>query len=202
LREALARSDHDFVLTGPARRRESGSARSRRFAWIAPFARRPGQTIMCAVFTAVLTGILANAMFFQTTRHPAPIFGGPVVARPTTMVSTQPTAPPASAIPVPVPRPVEFTSATAPRDAMDAPKDQIGNLLKGSSTPAADTGKLVAAQRALARLGYPVKADGVMGATTRQSIEKFEQSRKLPMTGDLSARTLRELSAQTGIAVP
>jgi hypothetical protein len=202
LREALARSDHDFVLTGPSRRRESGSARSRRFAWIAPFARRPGQTILCAVFTAVLTGILANAMFFQTARHPAPIFGGPVVARPTAMIPALPTAPPANAIPVPVPRPVEFTPATAPRDTMEAPKDQIGNLLKGSSAPAADAGKLVAAQRALARLGYPVKPDGVMGATTRQSIEKFEQSRKLPVTGDLSARTMRELSAQTGIAVP
>jgi hypothetical protein len=30
----------------------------------------------------------------------------------------------------------------------------------------------------------------------------FEQTRKLPVTGELNARTLRELAAQSGIAIP
>ncbi|MDB5649450.1 MAG: Peptidoglycan-binding domain 1 protein [Hyphomicrobiales bacterium] len=172
---------------------------------MAPLARRPGQTIVCAVFTAVLTGILANAMFFQTARHPAPIFGGPVVARPLAVapVPAQPQAAATSAVPVPVPRPVEFTPVGAPiHDSSEPAKDQIGNLLKASSASSPDATRLLAAQRALARLGYAVKPDGVMGGSTRQAIEKFEQARKLPVTGELSARTLRELSSQAGVVVP
>jgi peptidoglycan hydrolase-like protein with peptidoglycan-binding domain len=66
----------------------------------------------------------------------------------------------------------------------------------------ADSGDLVlAGQRALARLGYGVKADGLMGAGTRQAIERFEQDRRLPVTGEFSGRTARELSALSGIAV-
>jgi peptidoglycan hydrolase-like protein with peptidoglycan-binding domain len=60
---------------------------------------------------------------------------------------------------------------------------------------------VLAGQRALARLGYSVKVDGMMGAGTRQAIERFEQDRRLPVTGELNARTIRELSAASGIAV-
>jgi peptidoglycan hydrolase-like protein with peptidoglycan-binding domain len=60
---------------------------------------------------------------------------------------------------------------------------------------------ILSGQRALARLGYSVKVDGVMGSGTRQAVERFEQDRRLPVTGEFNARTIRELSSHSGIAV-
>jgi peptidoglycan hydrolase-like protein with peptidoglycan-binding domain len=60
---------------------------------------------------------------------------------------------------------------------------------------------VLAGQRALARLGYSVKVDGVMGSGTRQAIERFEQDRRLPVTGEFNARTVRELATASGITV-
>jgi peptidoglycan hydrolase-like protein with peptidoglycan-binding domain len=58
---------------------------------------------------------------------------------------------------------------------------------------------VLAAQRQLNKLGYgPVKPDGLFGLGTRQAIEKFERDRKLPVTGDLNARTSRDLAAAAG----
>ena len=101
-------------------------------------------------------------------------------------------------VPVPAPRPQDFAASVQPRVQIEPPKDQIGSFLKTSGSD--DSRTVMAAQRALARLGYGVKVDGMMGASTRQAIEKFEQSRKIPVTGDLSARTLKELAAQSRIA--
>jgi peptidoglycan hydrolase-like protein with peptidoglycan-binding domain len=57
-------------------------------------------------------------------------------------------------------------------------------------------------QKALSKLGYgPLTADGVMGQTTRQAVERFERDRRLPVTGEISGRTARELAAQAGIPV-
>ena len=172
--------------------------------------RKPGHTLAVVVFAGMLCGIAANALFFQTARHPAPIFHGPVIARPAHPVS--PTVQPA--VPLPPQRQIEKSSAPQPQLAPVAvsaarpveapPKDQIGALLSAAAPASATdpTPRIVAAQKALMKLGYVVKADGVMGTGTRKAIEMFEQSRKLPVTGDLSARVMRELSALSGVAVP
>jgi hypothetical protein len=209
LREALLRDDTEFVQMRAPRRAPSGRGeRTRRFAWLAPFMRRPGRTVACAVCTALLTGIGVNALFFQTARHPAPIFGAPASVRakaapPAVSVSSRPdTSLPQNDVPVPPPRPVDFAASSQQRIAIDPPKDQIGSLLKASAPSSPDNTRIVqAAQRALIALGHSLKADGVMGASTRQAIEKFEASRRLPVTGELTPRTLRELAAQTGVAV-
>ena len=52
------------------------------------------------------------------------------------------------------------------------------------------------------KVGYVVKPDGVMGAGTKQAIEKFERDRGLPVTGQLAGRTLKDLASQSGIAIP
>ena len=176
--------------------------------------RKPGRTLAVVVFTGILCGIAANALFFQTARHPAPICHGPVIARPALPVSAPvPSAVP-PAVPLPPQRPLEKTAAPQPQPApvvtpaqrpVEAPpRDQIGALLSaGTPAPATDPApRIVAAQKALMKLGYVVKADGIMGAGTRKAIEMFEQSRKLPVTGDLSARVMRELSALSGVVVP
>ncbi|MFL1877302.1 peptidoglycan-binding protein, partial [Hansschlegelia beijingensis] len=60
-------------------------------------------------------------------------------------------------------------------------------------------GKLMAVQRALARIGYgPVTIDGKMGAETRNAIRSFERDHKMPETGEPSPQVLRALQAMTG----
>jgi peptidoglycan hydrolase-like protein with peptidoglycan-binding domain len=59
--------------------------------------------------------------------------------------------------------------------------------------------RVLAVQRALAEAGYgQVKPTGIFGPDTRAAIEKFERERKLPITGQISDRLMRELAALTG----
>jgi peptidoglycan hydrolase-like protein with peptidoglycan-binding domain len=70
--------------------------------------------------------------------------------------------------------------------------DPIGDLI-------APTPRVIAVQRALNDFGYgPVKATGVYGAETIAAIQKLERDRKLPVTGQISPRLLKELSTLTG----
>ena len=63
----------------------------------------------------------------------------------------------------------------------------------------APSARVIAVQRALNDYGYgPVKATGHYGAETIAAIQKFERDRKLPVTGQISPRLLRELAAATG----
>ncbi len=57
-----------------------------------------------------------------------------------------------------------------------------------------------AVQKALAKLGYgPLKVDGVDSTQTNQAIQRFQQDRKMPVTGQINDRLLRELSAVSGM---
>jgi Putative peptidoglycan binding domain len=59
--------------------------------------------------------------------------------------------------------------------------------------------RVIAVQRALNDYGYgPVKVTGNFGAETVSAIQKFERDRKLPVTGQISPRVLRELAALSG----
>lgn len=59
--------------------------------------------------------------------------------------------------------------------------------------------RVIAVQRALNDYGYgPLKMTGQFGAETVSAIQKFERDRKLPVTGQISPRLLRELAALTG----
>ncbi len=78
------------------------------------------------------------------------------------------------------------TRSTAPR------KDPIAGLIASSR-------QLVAVQRALSDFGYgPLETNGVLGPDTRAAIERFERERKMPVTGQMSERLMRELAAMTG----
>lgn len=69
----------------------------------------------------------------------------------------------------------------------------------GSTTP---NPKLMAAQRALAKIGYgPVSIDGKMGAETRNAIKSFERDRNLPETGELGPQVVRALQQMTGAPI-
>ena len=58
---------------------------------------------------------------------------------------------------------------------------------------------MAAVQRTLTQYGYgQLKATGAVGSDTQAAIAKFERERKLPVTGQMSDRLVRELSAMVG----
>jgi hypothetical protein len=62
--------------------------------------------------------------------------------------------------------------------------------------------RVAAVQRVLTEYGYAqLKPTGVLGPETKAAIEKFEHERKLPVTGQVSDRLVRELYVATGHAV-
>jgi len=163
-------------------------------------------------FTAV-SAIIANALFLQAGRHPAPMFGSVVV---------MPAVAPAS--PRPRPRPIE-ADAVQPEPKPAEPRataDPLANLVKTTSAvPSAiprppapipvsshsDAGaiagagprRVAAVQRALTEYGYgQLKPTGTAGSDTQAAIQKFERARKLPVTGQVSDRLVRELTAMIG----
>jgi len=84
---------------------------------------------------------------------------------------------------------VQNNRAVAPEPAR---KDPIAELI-------APTKRVLAIQRALADFGYgQIKPTGTYDAETRTAIEKFERDHRLPVTGQVSDRFVRELAAMTG----
>ena len=58
---------------------------------------------------------------------------------------------------------------------------------------------MAAVQRTLTEYGYgQLKPTGTVGSDTQAAIQKFERERKLPVTGQMSDRLLRELTAMIG----
>lgn len=79
--------------------------------------------------------------------------------------------------------------ATAPESVRD---DPIAKLIAPSK-------RVLAIQRALTDFGYgQIKPTGIDDPDTQVAIEKFERDRRLPVTGQISDRFVRELAAMTG----
>ena len=59
--------------------------------------------------------------------------------------------------------------------------------------------RVAAVQRALTEYGYgQLKPTGTIGSDTQAAIQKFERERKMPVTGQMSDRLVRELAAMIG----
>jgi peptidoglycan hydrolase-like protein with peptidoglycan-binding domain len=81
------------------------------------------------------------------------------------------------------------TTAAAPAPPAT---DPIAKLIAPSK-------RIVSIQRALADFGYgQIKTTGVYDPETRNAIEKFERDHRLPVTGQITDRFVRELAAMTG----
>ena len=62
--------------------------------------------------------------------------------------------------------------------------------------------RVAAVQRALTEYGYgQLKATGTIGSDTQAAIQKFERDRKLPVTGQVSDRLVRELTVMIGHSI-
>lgn len=76
--------------------------------------------------------------------------------------------------------------------ASNAAPDPIAKLIAPSN-------RVTAVQRALTDFGYgQIKPTGNFDPDTRAAIERFERDRRLPVTGQISDRLVRELAAMTG----
>ncbi len=213
MREVLAaRSGRDFTAVSAPRRRRARGRPSLGRLIVSFVLRRPGRVIGGLVFAAVAGAICVNALALQTASHPAPLFGAAERAHaPSRAAAPRPAAqPPAASAPVsitdllaPVPpaRPVNETASI--------PADPIGELLRSGTPEMTESGaaieadpRLMAAQRALTKLGYgPLTEDGLFGPMTRQAIERFEREQGLAVTGLLVPQTARALSVRSGVVI-
>jgi hypothetical protein len=98
------------------------------------------------------------------------------------LVKATTVAPPSSSVVATAP------SANVPRPPAPVPPVQV----TGSR-------RVAAVQRVLTEYGYgQLRANGTIGADTQAAIQKFERERKLPITGQMSDRLVRELTAMIG----
>jgi hypothetical protein len=186
----------------------------------------PKDLIAGALAFAAVSAIVANAVFMQAGHHPSPMFGTPAAvplaaanplprprppeatlrpadvklaearpvearpaevkpAAPVSVVPKTNAAPAASATPARPPAPIPVSSRS----------DPVGDLIVASR-------RVAAVQRALTEYGYgQLKPTGTAGSDTQAAIQKFERDRKLPITGQMSDRLVRELSTATGRAI-
>jgi hypothetical protein len=207
--------------------------------------RSPKDVVAGALAFAAVSAIIANALFLQAGRHPAPMFGSSID------ISAAASTP---ANPLPRPRPVEADPAlleSRPTEIKPAeskvaepkvaepkvaepkaaeskaaePKaaDPLANLVKATSgapvtpsnamrppapSPLVSHGdavqitgsrRVAAVQHVLTEYGYgQLKATGTIGSDTQAAIQKFERDHKIPVTGQMSDRLVRELTAMVG----
>lgn len=183
----------------------------------------PKDTFAAALALAAVIAIVVNALFLQAGHHPSPMFGKSVAVP---LAASSETAALLSASPLPRPRPSEAaisraeaaTADSGPAEttkSIDAPHpakpvaaarapavkqavahhDPLGDLITS-------TRRTANVQRALTKYGYgQLKPTGNVGSDTQAAIQKFERERKLPVTGKVSDRLVRELSAVTGQAI-
>jgi putative peptidoglycan binding protein len=68
-----------------------------------------------------------------------------------------------------------------------------------ATTQSTGARRVAAVQRALTQYGYgQLKPTGAVGADTQAAISKFERDRKLPVTGQMSDRLVKELTVMIG----
>ena len=186
------------------------------------FLHSPKDMLAGLLAAAAICAILANALFLQAGRHPSPMFGSVVTLpaphtaavnplprpRPVELVTDPPTIGAVEARGAD-PKNANFKNAD-PKDP-----DPMGDLRQvdrcahggacqcgtsagaGSGHRAKRRARRVAGvQRALPQYGYgQLKPTGAVGADTQAAITKFERDRKLPVTGQMSDRLVKELTA-------
>ena len=85
-------------------------------------------------------------------------------------------------------------AAVAPSNVMRPPAP-----IPVSSHGDAGSRRIAAVQRALTQYGYgQLKPTGTIGSDTQAALSKFERDRKLPVTGQMSERVVKELTAMIG----
>ncbi|HEY3678426.1 MAG TPA: peptidoglycan-binding protein [Bradyrhizobium sp.] len=94
------------------------------------------------------------------------------------------------------------TTSTAPVATSSIPRPPAAIPVSSRSESALSPGgsrRVAAVQRALTDYGYgQLKPTGTIGPDTQAAIVRFERARRLPATGQMNERLVRELSAMIG----
>lgn len=183
--------------------------------------RSPKDLLAGSLAFAAVGAIVANAMFMQAGHHPSPMFGSGVAmplnvsqanllprprpveadtaevkraeprANETKAVEIKPDDSVASVARSTVPPHAQSLRPPAPIPA-SAHNDPVADLINA-------TRRVAAVQRTLTEYGYgQLKPTGTVGTDTQAAIRKFELARRIPATGQMSDRLVRELAAMTG----
>lgn len=229
MREALARSSNDFLVAEP--RRKKPAPRKSAFSTLAAIARfirglasYPNR-IAGALLVAMAVAITVNALELQTARHPAPLFGRETAPR--SVPAPRPAAIPAlsphmATQPAPAPPAINrgadplgrfirqgevTTTAKAAAPVPVARPDAISQIIRNSAPASAakelaPNRTILAVQRALVKLGFVLRADGIDGEATRKALVQYEADHHLPAHGELTPKVIREISAEAHVAIP
>jgi hypothetical protein len=161
--------------------------------------RNPRDSMFALALMTAVAAIVANSLYLQPGRHPAPIFAVrplPVLSGEETVTQLPRRRPPPSdaqkpesapkSDPVPLPRP---RAQSAPSGSRPDPSADAANPLR----------QLSAVQRILNEFGYgPIRMSGVLDDNTRDGIARFERDHNLPVTGQNTPRLRHALSMATG----
>jgi Putative peptidoglycan binding domain len=182
----------------------------------------PKDMVAGALAFAAVTAIIANALFLQAGQHPSPMFGSTVTIPAAALAPASPLPRPR---PAELGMKPADPSPAEPRIVEPKAADPLANLVKASiAAPVASPGiprppasipvsshnetiatsaqgsrRVAAVQRTLTEYGYgQLKPTGTVGSDTQAAIQKFERARKIPVTGQMSDRLVRELVAMVG----
>ncbi len=98
-----------------------------------------------------------------------------------------------------VANPVIKPTSAAPVAASNVMRPPAPIPSHGDITQSTGSRRIAAVQRALTQYGYgQLKPTGTIGSDTQAAISKFERDRKLPVTGQMSDRVVKELTAMIG----
>jgi hypothetical protein len=170
------------------------------------------------MFGSVITMPQAAALAPSPLPRPRPVEADTTAAELRPALETLPVVeskPAVDSKPVAEPKPVAVPKPVEPKSA-----DPLGSLVKATAVappvatssiprppapiPFANSAahRVAAVQRALTEYGYgQLKPTGTVGTDTQAAISKFERERKLPVTGQVSDRLVRELTAMVGHSI-
>jgi Putative peptidoglycan binding domain len=180
--------------------------------------RNPKDAVAGLLAFAAASAIIANALFLQSGPHPAPMFGSVAPTAGPAALNLLPRPRPVEAdLTLSEPRLAESKSvepktsdplASLVKTTTGAGSASPSNVLRppasippsrGETTQSTGSHRVAAVQRALTEYGYgQLKPSGTIGADTQAAIQKFERDRRMPATGQVSDRLVRELSAMIG----
>lgn len=188
----------------------------------------PKDTVAGVLASVAAGAVITNALFLQAGPHPAPMFGSTVVnlvATPAASSLLPRPRPAESDVTAMELKQAERASESRNSEtrAESRAGDPLANLVKTTTPPSQPTTtaalssspnaprppaaipqtsaarRVAAVQRTLTEYGYgQLKATGTMAPDTQVAIQKFERERKLPVTGNVSDRLVRELATMIG----
>lgn len=179
----------DRIRAEPARSRgKAAAAPSRARALLRALRPTSKRSLAGAALGAMMIGIVVNAVALQHGRRvvapsldptPTAAVRPPVVAAAPAVARPEP--------PRPSPSPVTVALARTSKSG-----DAIADFLRNQG---ADKRRLtLAAQGALAKLGFGVKATGALDADTRDALAEFEKSHRLPASSEITAKLVKSLT--------